>query len=200
MLMKTLLQKALPWALPILVLVFVLSGCGKDSKIHALDPNAQAVEAKAQKNTQAQRANGASGNQDGRLNPEDFSAKCLALQGRIESNGTICASPVSLTATDLKPADIDVEQVIAQDLPPGELIIATGDAPPGTADILLKGVHFMSAGERRFSAPGRLSFYATAKSSSTLSVSVWKCSSNKLLADNKLEEVYCNENILQGHQ
>jgi hypothetical protein len=198
--MKTFVQKALPWALPILVLVFVLSGCGKDAKIHALDPSAQQVATKAaQKNTQAQRANGAISGSDGRLNPDDFSAKCLTLQGRIESGGTICASPVALQLSTMNAGETDVEQVISASLPTGYLIISSGDAPPTTADMLLKGVHFMSANERKLSIPGRLSFYATSKSTNSLSVSVWKCSSNKLVGDT-LEDVWCNENILQGHQ
>jgi hypothetical protein len=197
--MKTFVQKALPWALPILVLVFVLSGCGKDSKIHALDPNAQAVAAKAaQKNTQAQHANGALSANDNRLSPDDFAAKCLTLRGRIESSGTICASPVDLLISSMNPGETDVEQVISQSLPDGDLIISTGDAPAATADILLKGAHLMGANERALSSPGRLSFYATTKSSGTLSVAVWKCQSNKLVGD-KLEDVWCNNDILQGH-
>jgi hypothetical protein len=185
--MKMRIQKILPWALPVLVLVFVLSGCGKDNKIHALESSAQPVKA----STQGLNANSAS---LGKLDASHFAEKCSSLlNGRIEAKGTICASPLALQASDLNPSETGIEQVIHLSIPAGYLIISTGDAPPASADITLNGAHFMNLGTRALSKAGRLAFYANAKSSSAVSVTIWKC------VDNKLEHVDCNLDILQGN-
>lgn len=191
--MKTRIQKFLPWALPILVLVFVLSGCGKDNKIHALDRPAAKDTQAMKATTQAQLANGSG---SPLLNPKDFADACSSkYHGRIEGNGTICASPVAPQTTDLNPSETAVDQVILENAPgdPKYLIIAAGDAASSVADITLNGAHFMSAGERKLSNSGRLAFYASTKSTSTLSVTIWKC------LDNRLVTVWCNTDILKGN-
>jgi hypothetical protein len=184
--MKT-FWKILPLALPILVLISVLSACGKDGKIVHTFSSVKAVK----KDTQAQRANGAQADQ---FNADAFQAKCFnELKGHVELSLRQCVVPLPLAGDgNLDPGKVG-DQVILENLAPGNLILSRGTVQPSAAEIDLSGAFYMNVNDREVaSRGGRLSYLVKSATSGNANVSVWSC------LDENFHPAVCNPNVLQG--
>ncbi|MGZ3740271.1 MAG: hypothetical protein ACXVB9_12915 [Bdellovibrionota bacterium] len=194
--MKTRALQILPWTIPLLVLVFVLSGCGKDGKIvHDLSLNPVKD---IKKVTQGVHSTHTDGSQE--LNPQDFASRCANdLKGGLENNGTGCAYPALPKPVVMNAAEPG-EQVITPNLEKGQFITVTGNATSDIADIRLNGAKLMDIvdGRKLVSTDGgALTFFVKNKSQMNATLTIWNCANNVWTADQKPTRVFCNENILK---
>jgi hypothetical protein len=188
--------KILPWTLPILVLVFVLSGCGKDGKIvHDLSINPVKDIQKVTQGVHSTRTDGSH-----ELTPQDFADQCAnTLKGGLENHGTLCAYPALPKPVVMNAAEPG-EQVITADLEKGQFVTVTGNATSDIADVRLNGVKLMDISDARkliSTDGGSLTFFVKNKSQMNATATIWNCANNVITADKKPTRVFCNENILK---
>lgn len=191
--MKT-FWKILPLALPLLVLIAVLSSCGKSNKITANMFNRLGKAPII--GTSADIANGSA---PVALADPAFRQGCKEKKGQLElAAGGLCV--VQVEKKNLDPTVIGDDQPILPEYHEGDLIIsavAAGTLDSSIADIRLGGEHLMNFGERampKVSTPDHtapLSMLLLGQVSAVASVTVWTC------FDKNLHHVYCNADVFR---
>lgn len=183
MILKIFFHRVLPIALPFLVLLAVLTSCGKGNKITTDLKNSDKPGVK----TQAQTVPLPKGD-----DLPAFASRCTnTLRGKVDTStgAPVCVSPVTVQNANLALA-LTGEQVITGAAHAGDLVISSGDATD--VDVTLNGQRLMKVGARNvLAADGRLAYFAATESQKNASVAIYTC------ANASLDRVACTVGMMQ---
>jgi len=184
--LRTFFHRVLPLALPALVLVAVLSSCGKGEKIITSLKRAD----NPVKAILGQRANGEA--QGPELDPDMFRQKCASEKNGIVDmkNGNLC---VVLEST----AKVDSSTIIGTTpvgaAHKGDLVVATGSLDVSQTYVEVAGERLLNFGERKLSVhDGQVAVVNVGPLSGSGNVTIWACYDHS-----HLNPVYCNENLFK---